>query len=251
MRYTELWQKLLKNKTAEDVRAVLERCPAAAAVIGLDGNPEARPVSPKPGGGDALYFEAPRSTRLYAELSLKPGISLLCRDPEGDAFLRIGAEVVFAEDEEADRAGISVFFLTGERAELTLGGEEKSFALPDPAGVLRGITLRKKTELRDRLSKILLRREEGGPGSVSEDPFAVKLTDGALFLFAEEAKKLWPRMDVQPMERASVFETWAERETFVKLAKRLIGNAVIAKPEDMTYWLNPETLTELYRADRA
>ena len=27
--------------------------------------------------------------------------------------------------------------------------------------------------------------------------------------------------------------------------------AVIAKPEDMTYWLNPETLTELYRADRA
>ena len=75
----------------------------------------------------------------------------------------------------------------------------------------------------------------------------MKLYDGALFLFAEEAKKLWPRMDVQPMERASVYETWDERESFVRLAKRLIGNAVIAKPEDMTYWLNPETLTELYK----
>ena len=247
MKYESFWRDLWQNKDPAAVRAVFGCCPPVAAVIGLDGNPEARPVSPKSGEGDALFFEAARSTRLYAELSTRPGISLLCRDPEGDAFLRIGAKVIFAEDEEADRAGIAVFFLTGAEAELTVEGEEKRFVLPDPAGVLRGITIRKKTELRDRLSKILLRLEEGGPGSVSEDPFTVKLYDGALFLFAEEAKKLWPRMDVQPMERSSVYETWDERESFVRLAKRLIGNAVIAEPEDMTYWLNPETLTELYK----
>ena len=247
MKYESFWRDLWQNKDPAAVRAVFGCCPPVAAVIGLDGNPEARPAALKSGEGNALYFEAARSTRLYAELSIRPGISLLSRDPEGDAFLRIGAKVVFAEDEEADRAGIAVFFLTEVEAELTLDGEEKRFTLPDPSGVLRGITLRKKTELRDRLSKILVRREEGGPVSVSEDPFTVKLYDGALFLFAEEAKKLWPRMDVQPMERASVYETWDERESFVRLAKRLIGNAVIAKPEDMTYWLNPETLTELYK----
>ena len=52
-------------------------------------------------------------------------------------------------------------------------------------------------------------------------------------------------MDIRPIERAAVFETWDQREHYTKLAAALIGNAVIDKPEDLSYWLNPETLKEL------
>lgn len=247
MKYKERWEELKTRKDAESLCCLLRDCPVTAAVIGLDGRPEARPVSLQTGAGD-LTFSAPRNNRLYAELSRKPVISLLCRDPDGDALVRIGAKICFTDDEAADREGVSRFVLTEADVELIVGEAEHHFALPDPAGLLRGVTIRKKTELRDRLSKLLIRREEGGAGSVSEDLFAVKLFDGALLLFAESAKTLWPRMDVQPIERAAIFETWDEREAFVRLAKQLIGNAVIDKPEDMTWWLNPETLMERYRA---
>ena len=76
------------------------------------------------------------------------------------------------------------------------------------------------------------------------DEETAKLYDGALFVFAEAAKALWPRMDIRPLERAAVFETWDEREKYTALAARLIGNAVISSPEAITYWLNPETLKQ-------
>ena len=109
-----------------------------------------------------------------------------------------------------------------------------------------GITIRKKTELRDRLARILERREAEPPAVIDE---TAKLYDGALFLFAEAAKALWPRMDVRPIERAAVFETWDQREHYTKLAAELVGNAVIDKPEDFSYWLNPETLKTLLEAE--
>ena len=56
-------------------------------------------------------------------------------------------------------------------------------------------------------------------------------------------------MDIRPIERAAVFETYDERERFTSLAASLIGNAKIDKPEDVTYWLNRETLDAL-AADR-
>ena len=247
MKYAELWETLRKDRNAESAAALLSRCPVTAAVIGLDGHPESRPVQLKSAEGGAIRFEAHRSTRLYAELSLKPWISLSAPDPDGDALLRIGGKICFSDDAEADRRGISVFFPTEAIAEVTVGDRELTFPLPDPAGVLRGVTIRKKTELRDRLAKLLVRREEEGEAAVPEDPFLLRLYDGALLLFAETAKALWPRMDIQPIERAAVYETWDEREKFVSLAKRLIGNAVVDKPEDLTYWLNPETLADLYR----
>ena len=52
-------------------------------------------------------------------------------------------------------------------------------------------------------------------------------------------------MDIRPIERAAVFETWDQRERYTKLAAELIGNAVIDKPEDLSYWINPETLRTL------
>ena len=56
-------------------------------------------------------------------------------------------------------------------------------------------------------------------------------------------------MDIRPIERAAVFETWDEREKYTKLAARLIGNAVIDKPEDLTFWLDAERLAAL-RAEK-
>ena len=65
---------------------------------------------------------------------------------------------------------------------------------------------------------------------------------GALFVFAEAAKALWPRMDIQPIERAAVFETYDEREKYTLLAKKKIGNTRITKPEDLSYWTSEEAL---------
>ena len=94
--------------------------------------------------------------------------------------------------------------------------------------------------------RVLERREAEPPQlDPSLDEETAKLYDGALFVFAEAAKALWPRMDIQSIERAAVFETWDEREKYTALAARIIGNAVISYPEDITYWLNPETLKEL------
>ena len=52
-------------------------------------------------------------------------------------------------------------------------------------------------------------------------------------------------MDIRPIERSALFETYDEREKFVDLAKRAIGNAVVDKPEDRTCWLSKETLGSL------
>ena len=57
-------------------------------------------------------------------------------------------------------------------------------------------------------------------------------------------------MDIRPIERAAVFETYDEREKYTALAAGIIGNAVIDKPEDLTYWLNLETLKEQLPQER-
>lgn len=251
------------DDAAEKASEFLDRSARVyAATVGLDGRPQLRPVCSLSLQDGALYFLTAKSRRLYAELCKTPYVQISAFDPQTETFLRISGKVCFCEDEAlirrcfeerpaltealgGDEKALIAFFLLGVRAEQTAGYDESPLAawvLPDPSGVLVGITIRKKTELRDRISRILERREAEPPARVDE---RVKLYDGALFLFAEAAKALWPRVDIQPMERAAVFETWDEREKYTKLAAELIGNAVIDKPEDLTYWLNPETLDEL------
>ena len=65
---------------------------------------------------------------------------------------------------------------------------------------------------------------------------------------AETAMGVWPRMDIQPIERSLLYETYDEREEFTGLARKLIGNTLITKPEDLTCWLNKETLSDLYNS---
>ena len=68
-----------------------------------------------------------------------------------------------------------------------------------------------------------------------------KIYDGTLLYLAEKAKEVWPRMDIQPAERSVLFETYDEREEYVALARKRLGNAYIDKPEDFTYWLSEST----------
>ena len=242
---------------------LLERSsPVFAGTVGLDGRPQIRPVPFLFAQNDALYFLTAKSRRLYAELCRTPYIQLCAFDRETETSVRISGKVCFSEDESlidrcvrqhpalleamgGEKKALIVFFLLEAKAELTAGFHETpqtELPLPEPSGVLVGITIKKKTELRDRISRILERREAEPPAASEE---IARLYDGALFLFAEAAKALWPRMDIRPIERAAVFETWDQREKYTKLAAELIGNAVIDKPEDLTYWLNPETLAEL------
>lgn len=109
-----------------------------------------------------------------------------------------------------------------------------------------GIKFRKDTELRDRMVRIMARREAENPNLEDEETARLqRLYDGAVVYFAWAAKALWPGLDVQPIERALLNETNDERETYAGRARQLIGNAVIRYSEDLTYWLNKETLAEL------
>ncbi len=259
----------MKKKTVTDQKdsldtavRILESADVYAATVGLDGRPQARPVSYLFTQNDALYFMTVKSSRMYAELSKTPYIQLCMKESETQSVFRLSGKVCFTEESEiierciserkdvfeklgGDRKMLIGFFLLGAELEITTPEKETILHLPDPEGVLIGITIKKNNEVRDRLSKILERRESEPPASVDE---MVKLYDGALFVFAEAAKAVWPRMDIQPIERAAVFETWDEREKYTGMAAKLIGNAVIDKPEDLTYWLNRETLKELYES---
>ena len=257
------------KKTVElsEIAALLEQsAPVYAGTVGLDGRPQVRPLCFLFQQEGALYFLTAKNRRLYAELCKTPEISLCVSERETESCLRVSGKVCFTEEKElisrglreqpgmaaalgGDEKALIAFFLLGVRAERTAACEEvplESWTLPDPSGVPVGITIRKKTELRDRLARILERREAEPPAVIDE---TAKLLDGALFLFAEAAKALWPRMDIRPIERAAVFETWDQREHYTKLAAELVGNAVIDKPEDFSYWLNPETLKTLLEAE--
>ena len=250
-----------------EIAALLEQAaPVYAGTVGLDGRPQLRPVCFLFQQDGGLYFLTAKSRRFYAELCKTPYLQLCVSEPGTEGCLRISGKVCFTEEKElisrglreqpgmaaalgGDEKALIAFFLLGVRVERTALLEEaplEAWTLPDPSGVLVGITIKKKTELRDRLTRILERREAEPPVTIDE---TAKLYDGALLLFAEAAKALWPRMDVRPIERAAVFETWDQREQYTKLAAELIGNAVIDKPEDLSYWLNPETLKALLDAE--
>ena len=46
-----------------------------------------------------------------------------------------------------------------------------------------------------------------------------------------------------------LFEDDNEKAEFMELARRLVGSVRIDKPEDITYWVNKDTLAELLRQE--
>lgn len=251
-----------KDPAGAMARLLAQLSPLYAATVGLDGRPQLRQAFFLLSQDGALYFLTAKNRRFYAELCKTPRIQLLAADPMTGESLCLSGKTCFTEDDAlldrcvrerpdlvaalgGDRSALIVFFLLDARAAIFADSGElprTELRLPDPSGAPVGLTIKKKAELRDRISRVLERREAEPPARADEN---AKLYDGALLLFAQSAKALWPRMDVQPIERAALFETWDERERYVKLAAKLIGSAVIDKPEDITYWLNPETLASL------
>lgn len=250
------YNELLKKKDHTGLAAAFLRSgvPLCAGSIGFDGRPQVRPAAFAFEQGGALYFLTLKSCRMYAELSKTPYVQFCMIDAESQLTFRLSGKVCFTEDVDLiERAAAScpqmlkkagnnrkmliAFFLLGAEMILETEDDEKQYRLPDPGGVLIGITVKKKTELRDRIARILERREEEPPALDAE---ALRLYDGALFVFAEAAKALWPRMDIRPLERSAAFETYDEREKYTAHAASIIGNAVIDKPEDLTYLLDPE-----------
>ena len=264
MSNTKVFPEIIDSKDSiGTVNRILKEFPCLlAATIGLDGRPEIRPACFLFEENGAFYFMTSKAYRFYAELSKNPYVMLYASDGSGQLNFRLSGKACFTEDDSiidrglaentasgslGERKALISYFLTEMKAELEDAEDPQAtmkLKLSEPDGVLIGITIKKKNELRDRLLRILERREAE---PVTEADEWTRLYDGALFVFAEAAKAIWPRMDIRPVERAAVFETWDEREKYTKKAAALIGNAVIDKPEDLTYWLNIETLKELAR----
>ena len=245
------------------VRAFLRTHPVLyAATMGLNRQPQVHPVELCLQEEDAFYFAVPKCEALYGELSLHPQVTLCVSDRESRLTFRLEGVAVFTEDGEilsrCLRECASLRERWGGTPEMLIpwflrdgkcvfrdeaDGTEQALLLGTPENALVGIRISKKTELRDRLSAILAERE--AQTAPPEDMELQRLYDGALIYFAETAKAMWPRMDIRPIERSALFDTYDQREQFASLAKRLIGNVRIDKPEDLTHWLSPETLNDL------
>ena len=122
---------------------------------------------------------------------------------------------------------------------------------PQPAADLQlqtadGISFEQSDELRGRMLRVMARRKE--ETCVPEDQEALclqKLYDGALLCFAEAARRVWPELDAGSLSGCLFFQDESEQAEFIEQAIRLIGDRRVDKPEDITYWINKETLAGL------
>ncbi len=113
-----------------------------------------------------------------------------------------------------------------------------------------GIRFEKDDELRGRMVRVMTRRAAETPNPVEpQDVYLQKLYDGTLLCFAEAAREVWPELDSGFLSDTMLFEDDNEKAEFMGLAQRLIGSVRIDKPEDITYWVNKDTLAELLWQD--
>ena len=66
--------------------------------LGLDGNPQIRPIEFKFEQNGALYFDTVEFYASYAELQAYPYIQLCICDPETMTYVRLGGKVNFTKD---------------------------------------------------------------------------------------------------------------------------------------------------------
>ena len=112
------------------------------------------------------------------------------------------------------------------------------------------IIFEQSDELRGRMLRVMARRKE--ETCVPEDQEALclqKLYDGALLCFAEAARRVWPELDAGSLSGCLFYKDEAEQAEYMEKAIRLIGDRRIDKPEDITYWINKETLAGLLEQD--
>ncbi|MDO4493679.1 MAG: pyridoxamine 5'-phosphate oxidase family protein [Clostridia bacterium] len=66
--------------------------------LGLDGNPQIRPIEFKFEQDGVLYFDTVEFYRSYAELQAHPYLQLCVCDPETMTYVRVGGKVNFTKD---------------------------------------------------------------------------------------------------------------------------------------------------------
>ena len=104
-----------------------------------------------------------------------------------------------------------------------------------------GLSFADDNEVRQRLEKICRRRAEKTFSSEE----GRKLYDAALSVFTDSALKTWPDLQTAGLEQFLSFSSEEEKEVYRTLAREAVGERRIDKPEDLTYWINEETLSEL------
>ena len=242
----------------EKIKLILKKKPVLiAGTMGFDKRPQLHKAEICFEEDGVFYFAVPKCESYYGEISTFPELVLCAYDPKEQLLLRLKGKAVFTEEEDVVRrclAGSSslqktwgkdpgmliAYFLKDLTAELLYDdGTREEAVLGTPENAIVGITIKKDKEIRDRLVRLMERREAEKPQYADEKALRLQKTyDGTLLYIAEKAKELWPRMDIQPMERSILFETYDEREEYTGLARKRLGNTRIDKPEDLTYWLS-------------
>ncbi len=218
---------------------------------GLDKKPWIYPLGRGREINGTFWYLCDKSTMLYGSLSLNPEAQIFLQDGEG-VIVRITGKAEFREDEQIineflkedatlDPVYQIAFFLKDARITVTYGADSVSKPVKVGEEAPIGITLKKDKEIRDRLARIFEER-----ASKKVDNLEVqKLLDGALLAFGERAKKLWPSFNLMPLESALLYETYDEREKYQNRAAFLLGNITVRQVEDLTHYLNEETLRAL------
>lgn len=216
-------------------------------IKGLDKKPWIYPLGKASEISGTFYWLCDKSTQLYGSLSLNPDAQIYIE--ENGIIYRLTGKAVFSEDQKIiaeclkdekgkDPAYQIAFFLKDARLIVTDGDETTNYVLKTSGDVLVGIEMKKGKEIRDRLAKIIEERA----GKAVTDIEAQKAYDGALLVFAEKAKKLWPSFNLMPLESALLYETYDEREKYQNQAAAALGNITIRQVEDLTYYLSAERL---------
>ena len=97
------------------------------------------------------------------------------------------------------------------------------------------LTIEKDDELLARIQKRIRRRNE----ATADNSPGQRLEDAALAYVIEAAKNTWPSEELTMPQTL----TYGEEET--KAVHKILSGRHIDKPEDITYYVNAETLAEL------
>ena len=132
-------------------------------------------------------------------------------------------------------------------------GRQKTtqLAADQPLQTADGIRFEQSDELRGRMLRVMAKRKEETCIPEGQEAICLqKLYDGALLCFAEAAGRVWPEVDTGSLPGCLFYEDEAEKAEFMEQARKLIGDRYIDKPEDITYWINKETLAGMLEQDR-
>ena len=95
----EFFQSLNYEDGLSVVTKTFDRFPLQyGTTLGLDGNPQIRPIEFKFEQDGVLYFDTVEFYESYAELQAHPYIQLCICDPETMTYVRLGGKVNFTKD---------------------------------------------------------------------------------------------------------------------------------------------------------